>query len=178
MRLVEADMIKLERNRGFRVVIPGPANIVDAFQLRLLLEVPAACRAALTVREAFLSKRADRRLSLCAHAGPSFRQFRGTLGFGLTLVAGGGQAGGVGGAGWSSSSWRGRCLATAWYMDCAPARAEVRSAGCGISRSASAMMMRACSAIAVHISGLAPATSAQALRSRSSASATVGSWLP
>jgi Protein of unknown function (DUF664)/Bacterial regulatory proteins, gntR family len=53
MRLVEADMIKLERNRGFRVVIPGPANIVDAFQLRLLLEVPAACRAALTVREAF-----------------------------------------------------------------------------------------------------------------------------
>jgi hypothetical protein len=56
MRLVEADMIKLERNRGFRVVIPGPANMVDAFQLRLLLEVRAACRAALTVREAFLSK--------------------------------------------------------------------------------------------------------------------------
>jgi Bacterial regulatory proteins, gntR family len=63
MRLVEADMIKLERNRGFRVVIPGPASVVGVFQLRLLLEVPAARRAALTVREAFPSKRADRRIS-------------------------------------------------------------------------------------------------------------------
>jgi DNA-binding GntR family transcriptional regulator len=46
MRLAEAGMVRLERNRGFRVVIPGPADIADIFQLRLLLEVPAARRAA------------------------------------------------------------------------------------------------------------------------------------
>ena len=46
MRLAEAGMVKLERNRGFRVVIPGPTDIAEVFQLRLLLEVPAARRAA------------------------------------------------------------------------------------------------------------------------------------
>jgi DNA-binding GntR family transcriptional regulator len=49
MRLAEAGMVAFERNRGFRIVIPGPADIAEVFQLRLLLEVPAARRAALAV---------------------------------------------------------------------------------------------------------------------------------
>ena len=86
MRLVEADMIKLERNRGFRVVILGPPNVVDVFQLRLLLlEVPAACRAALAVREAFLSKRADRRISMRPR-GPSFRHNRALAAAAIILI--------------------------------------------------------------------------------------------
>jgi DNA-binding GntR family transcriptional regulator len=47
MRLAEAGMVAFERNRGFRIVIPGAADIAEVFQLRLLLEVPAARRAAL-----------------------------------------------------------------------------------------------------------------------------------
>jgi DNA-binding GntR family transcriptional regulator len=46
MRLAEAGMVEFERNRGFRIVIPGPSDIAEVFQLRLLLEVPAARRAA------------------------------------------------------------------------------------------------------------------------------------
>lgn len=46
MRLAEAGMVAFERNRGFRIVIPGPADIAEIFHLRLLLEVPAARRAA------------------------------------------------------------------------------------------------------------------------------------
>jgi len=46
MRLAEAGMVSFERNRGFRVVVPGAAEIAEVFQLRLLLEVPAARRAA------------------------------------------------------------------------------------------------------------------------------------
>lgn len=46
MRLAEAGMVTFERNRGFRIVIPGAADIAEVFQLRLLLEVPAARRAA------------------------------------------------------------------------------------------------------------------------------------
>jgi len=46
MRLAEAGMVSFERNRGFRIVVPGAADIAEVFQLRLLLEVPAARRAA------------------------------------------------------------------------------------------------------------------------------------
>src|SRR5262245_57785709 len=46
MRLAEAGMVTFERNRGFRIVVPGAADIAEVFQLRLLLEVPAARRAA------------------------------------------------------------------------------------------------------------------------------------
>jgi DNA-binding GntR family transcriptional regulator len=46
MRLAEAGMVAFERNRGFRIVIPGPAEIAEVFQIRLLLEVSAARRAA------------------------------------------------------------------------------------------------------------------------------------
>ena len=46
MRLAEAGMVAFERNRGFRVVLPGPQEIAEVFQLRLLFEVPAARQAA------------------------------------------------------------------------------------------------------------------------------------
>ncbi|HEY5360091.1 MAG TPA: GntR family transcriptional regulator [Streptosporangiaceae bacterium] len=46
MRLAEAGMVAFERNRGFRVVIPGAADVAEMFQLRLMLEVPATRRAA------------------------------------------------------------------------------------------------------------------------------------
>ena len=46
MRLAEAGMVSFERNRGFRIVLPGPRDIAEVFQLRLLLEVPAARQAA------------------------------------------------------------------------------------------------------------------------------------
>lgn len=39
MRLAEAGMVSLERNRGFRVVAPGAREIAEIFHLRLLLEV-------------------------------------------------------------------------------------------------------------------------------------------
>src|ERR1700733_6256472 len=46
MRLAEAGMVSFERNRGFRIVLPGPRDIAEVFGLRLLLEVPAARQAA------------------------------------------------------------------------------------------------------------------------------------
>jgi DNA-binding GntR family transcriptional regulator len=46
VRLAEVGMVQLERNRGFRVVLPEPRQIAEIFPLRLLLEVPAARRAA------------------------------------------------------------------------------------------------------------------------------------
>jgi DNA-binding GntR family transcriptional regulator len=46
MRLAESGMVEFERNRGFRIVIPQPKDIVEVFHLRLLLEIPAARRVA------------------------------------------------------------------------------------------------------------------------------------
>jgi hypothetical protein len=46
MRLAEAGMVEFERNRGFWIVTPGPQDIAEIFALRMLLEVPAARRAA------------------------------------------------------------------------------------------------------------------------------------
>jgi DNA-binding GntR family transcriptional regulator len=46
MRLAEAGLVAFERNRGFRIVLPGPQDIAEVFHLRLLLEVPAARQAA------------------------------------------------------------------------------------------------------------------------------------
>jgi DNA-binding GntR family transcriptional regulator len=43
--LAGLDMVRFERNRGVRVVAPSPRDIVDIFNLRLLLEVPATRRA-------------------------------------------------------------------------------------------------------------------------------------
>ncbi|GGJ40475.1 transcriptional regulator [Paenarthrobacter histidinolovorans] len=46
LRLAETGMVKIERNRGFRVVLPSPRDIAEIFSIRLALEVPAARRAA------------------------------------------------------------------------------------------------------------------------------------
>jgi len=46
LRLAEAGMVALERNRGFRVVVPGAQEIAELFHLRLVLEAEAARRAA------------------------------------------------------------------------------------------------------------------------------------
>jgi DNA-binding GntR family transcriptional regulator len=44
--LADAGMVRLERNRGFRVLSRSPEHIAEVFQVRLLLEVPAARYAA------------------------------------------------------------------------------------------------------------------------------------
>lgn len=41
MRLAEAGMVRMERNRGFRLIVPNAREIAEIFHLRLLLEVPA-----------------------------------------------------------------------------------------------------------------------------------------
>lgn len=46
LRLAEAGMVALERNRGFRIAVPGAREIAEVFHLRLLLEVPAVERVA------------------------------------------------------------------------------------------------------------------------------------
>ncbi|MEV0625136.1 GntR family transcriptional regulator [Nonomuraea wenchangensis] len=46
LRLVEAGLVQVERNRGFRVVLPHPREIVEIFGVRLALELPAVRRAA------------------------------------------------------------------------------------------------------------------------------------
>ncbi|GAA1255763.1 GntR family transcriptional regulator [Arthrobacter pascens] len=45
LRLGETGMIRFERNRGFRVVLPTPHDIAEIFSIRLALEVPAVGRA-------------------------------------------------------------------------------------------------------------------------------------
>ncbi|MFC4532986.1 GntR family transcriptional regulator [Sphaerisporangium dianthi] len=42
LRLAETGMVRFERSRGFRVLRRDPREIAEVFQLRLLLEVPAA----------------------------------------------------------------------------------------------------------------------------------------
>jgi DNA-binding GntR family transcriptional regulator len=46
MRLTEAGMVRMERNRGFRIITPSPREVAEIFHLRLLLEVPATRAAA------------------------------------------------------------------------------------------------------------------------------------
>jgi DNA-binding GntR family transcriptional regulator len=46
LRLADAGMVRFERNRGFRILRTSIHEVQDIFQLRLLLEVPAAYRAA------------------------------------------------------------------------------------------------------------------------------------
>lgn len=45
LRLAETGLIRFERNRGFRVVMPTPHDIAEIFAIRLALEVPAVARA-------------------------------------------------------------------------------------------------------------------------------------
>ncbi|RJT81074.1 GntR family transcriptional regulator [Arthrobacter cheniae] len=46
LRLAETGMVAFERNRGFRVVLPGARELTEIIAVRLALEVPAAQRAA------------------------------------------------------------------------------------------------------------------------------------
>jgi DNA-binding GntR family transcriptional regulator len=56
MRLAEAGVVEFARNRGFRIVIPGPRDIAEVAHLRLLLEVPAAQRAARAATPEFVAE--------------------------------------------------------------------------------------------------------------------------
>lgn len=47
LRFAETGMVKFERNRGFRLVLPAAEDIAEIFSIRLALEVPAARRATL-----------------------------------------------------------------------------------------------------------------------------------
>lgn len=44
LRLEEAGLVQVERNRGFRIVLPHPREIVEIFGVRLALELPAVRR--------------------------------------------------------------------------------------------------------------------------------------
>ncbi|OPF83722.1 GntR family transcriptional regulator [Streptomyces antioxidans] len=46
LRLEEAGLVQVERNRGFRVVLPHPREIIEIFGVRLALELPAVRRVA------------------------------------------------------------------------------------------------------------------------------------
>lgn len=46
LRLAETGMVSIEKNRGFRVVLPGARELAEIMAVRLALEVPAAARAA------------------------------------------------------------------------------------------------------------------------------------
>ena len=46
LRLAEAGLVEISRNRGFRVLVPQARDIAEIFAVRLALEVPAAGRMA------------------------------------------------------------------------------------------------------------------------------------
>jgi DNA-binding GntR family transcriptional regulator len=50
LRLAETGMVRFERNKGFRVVIPGPKALAEMIAVRIALEVPAARRAAIVAQ--------------------------------------------------------------------------------------------------------------------------------
>lgn len=52
LRLAETGMVRFERNRGFRILLPTPHDIAEIFSIRLALEVPAVRRATLHADEA------------------------------------------------------------------------------------------------------------------------------
>jgi DNA-binding GntR family transcriptional regulator len=56
VRLAEAGMVHAEPNRGYRILKPSVHDLEELFQLRLMLEVPAAYRAAQRVDEKRLIK--------------------------------------------------------------------------------------------------------------------------
>jgi DNA-binding GntR family transcriptional regulator len=51
LRLEEAGLVRFERNRGFRIIEPRPADVAEIFAIRLALEVPSAKRAAFLCSE-------------------------------------------------------------------------------------------------------------------------------
>lgn len=50
LRLAETGIVNFERNKGFRVVLPGPKELAEMIAVRISLEVPAAHRAALNIQ--------------------------------------------------------------------------------------------------------------------------------
>lgn len=60
LRLSEAGVVRFERNRGFRVVLPDPREIAEIFAIRIALEVPAVRKVA---------ERDDQQLREELHAG-------------------------------------------------------------------------------------------------------------
>jgi len=46
LRLAEVGLVRFERNRGFRIVLPSPQEIAEIFAIRLALELPAVRRVA------------------------------------------------------------------------------------------------------------------------------------
>jgi DNA-binding GntR family transcriptional regulator len=46
LRLAEVGLVRFERNRGFRVLLPPPEDIAEVFAVRLALEVPAVRKVA------------------------------------------------------------------------------------------------------------------------------------
>lgn len=46
LRLAETGMVVIEKNRGFRVVLPGARELAEIMAVRIALEVPAAAQAA------------------------------------------------------------------------------------------------------------------------------------
>lgn len=49
LRLGETGLVRFEPSRGFRVMVPGPKQLIEMVAVRIALEVPAAERAALAV---------------------------------------------------------------------------------------------------------------------------------
>jgi DNA-binding GntR family transcriptional regulator len=56
VRLAEIGMVRFERNRGITILRPDVRDLEEIFQLRLLLEVPAAGRAARRITDAALER--------------------------------------------------------------------------------------------------------------------------
>lgn len=56
LTLADTGLVRIERNRGFRVVRRDPRHIAEVFHLRLLLEVPAARLAAAAVTPELLEE--------------------------------------------------------------------------------------------------------------------------
>jgi DNA-binding GntR family transcriptional regulator len=55
IKLAAAGVVRLERNRGFRLVVPDAHDIAEIFELRLFLEVPAVRTVAKSRTEAVLA---------------------------------------------------------------------------------------------------------------------------
>jgi DNA-binding GntR family transcriptional regulator len=59
LRLAEAGLVEISRNRGFRVLLPEARDIAEIFAVRLALEVPAAGRMAVTAGAPAVGELAD-----------------------------------------------------------------------------------------------------------------------
>jgi DNA-binding GntR family transcriptional regulator len=68
LRLAEAGMIQFERNRGFRVLRRDAREVAEIFELRMLLEVPAARAAATHADDALLAGLRAELDQMCAAA--------------------------------------------------------------------------------------------------------------